>query len=387
MRGHTLRIALFSEVYWPMVSGVSVTLRRLVDAMQARGHELRVYSASYPLPDGTADRAEVHRSPGRTFFLAPEIQWAQPRQDEVLADLRAFRPDVVHLATEFAMGRSGLRGARTLGVPIIASAHTDYERYAARYGMAWAVRPGWHYLRHFYRHAHRVLCPTRIYEQHLRRRGVHHTGLWTRGVNGGDFHPRHRSNAFRARFGAGPDDLLVTNVGRIAPEKGIDVLLDAWARLGERRGRAQLVLVGQGLMEETVRRRRLPGVHLIGMQHGAELSAAYASADIFAFPSTTETFGNVLLEAMSSGLPSVVAAAGGVLEFAIDGRNSLHTRPGSVESFAAGLERLLGDAELRHRLAAGGRATALGRRWDAIYDGLTDDYRAAIDAEAQASAA
>ncbi|MCU0621994.1 MAG: glycosyltransferase family 1 protein [Gemmatimonadales bacterium] len=377
-----MRIAVFSEVYWPMVSGVSATLRRLTDAMHARGHQVRVYTADYPLPADTPDRPEVHRSPSKSFFLSPQIQWAFPRLPEIVADLRRFDADIVHLATEFAMGYPGLRAARALRLPLIASAHTDYERYASRYGK-WllpVVKPGWKYLQWFYGHAHRVLCPSRIFERHLNNRGIRHTGIWSRGVNAHEFSPAHRSEAWRARFGVGPGDPLVAYVGRVAPEKNLPLLLEAWAQLGSARGGAQLVIVGEGVLSESLARQKPEGVHLIGFKHGADLAMAYASCDIFAFPSTTETFGNVLLEAMASGCAPVVAAAGGVLDFATHGSNALLARPESVASFAEELGRLLQEEPLRRRLSSGARATALARDWDTIFDTLLDDYRAAIAA-------
>ncbi|HXI20926.1 MAG TPA: glycosyltransferase family 1 protein, partial [Gemmatimonadales bacterium] len=314
-----MRIAIFSEVYWPMVSGVGVTLLRLVDGLQQRGHTLRVYSAAYPLPAGVPDRPEVHRSTGVPLFLYPDVQWAFPRQRDIVADLAGFAPDVVHLATEFSMGLVGMKAAEQLGLPLVASAHTDYEKYAARYGVRWVLRMGWIYLRWFYSHADRVLVPSRVYERSLNARGVRHTGLWTRGVDPTHFHPRFRSEAWRARFGVGPDDLLVTYIGRLAREKDIQRLLRAWEAVRGERGNAQLVLAGQGPLEEGLRRRPIPGVHLAGLLSGQELSEAYASADLFVFPSPTETFGNSLLEAMASGLPSLAVAAGGVLEFARHG--------------------------------------------------------------------
>src|ERR671924_474524 len=117
-----MRIALFSEVYWPMVSGVGVTLLRLTDALQARGHQVRIYSATYPLPKGQPDRPEVHRSPSIPLFLYPDVQWAFPRMRDVVEDLARFEPDVVHVATEFTVGLAGLKAARHLGLPMIASA-------------------------------------------------------------------------------------------------------------------------------------------------------------------------------------------------------------------------------------------------------------------------
>jgi phosphatidylinositol alpha 1,6-mannosyltransferase len=374
-----LRIALFSEVYWPMVSGVGVTLLRLTEALEARGHEVRVYSATYPLPL-QGDRPEVHRSPSVPLFLYPDVQWAFPRLRDVVEDLAQFRPDVVHVATEFSLGIAGVKAARQLGIPIVASAHTDYDQYAVRYGVTWALRAGWHYLRWFYGQAHRVLCPSRIYEEHLHSRGVTHTGIWSRGVDPAEFHPRFRSEAYRARFGVGPGDLLVTYIGRIAREKNLELLLRAWEELVGSRGGAQLVLVGRGPLEDEIRRRELPGVHVTGLLLGRELAEAYASADVFTFPSPTETFGNSLLEAMGSGLPSLVAAAGGVLEFSEHGRNAWLVAPNSTEAITDGLGRLLSDTSLRRRLAAGALHTAAERRWDVVYDQLIADYRAAAAA-------
>jgi glycosyltransferase involved in cell wall biosynthesis len=381
-----MRIAFFSEVYWPMVSGVGVTLRRLADALMARGFGVRVYTATYALPAGT-DRPEVHRSASIPFFLYPDVQWALPRHRELTADARSFAPDIVHVATEFAMGHAGLRVARELGVPVVASAHTDYEQYAARYHVEWAVRPGWRYLRWFYGHAERVLCPSRIYEEHLHSRGIRRTGVWSRGVDTTAFNPAWRDESYRESLGSAPGDPVVTYVGRLAREKNLDLLLAAWERVALRHPRARLALVGRGPLESEIRERAIPGVHLAGLLTGPALSRAYASADVFAFPSVTETFGNVLLEAMASGLPSIVAAAGGVLEFTEHGRNGWLVEPSSVEAIATALERMLTDAALRARLSAGALETAASRRWDLIDDRLIAEYASVIDAAGARTAA
>ncbi|MGE3527308.1 MAG: glycosyltransferase family 4 protein, partial [Gemmatimonadales bacterium] len=369
-----MRIALFSEVYWPMVSGVGVTLLRLSEALQARGHAVRVYSASYPLPGGRPDRPEAHRSPSIPLFLYPDVQWAFPRFRDVLDDARAFRPDVVHVATEFAMGKAGLKVARALDVPVIASAHTDYERYAGRYGLDWVMRAGWRYLRWFYGQTGKVLCPSSVYERHLHARGVRHTGIWTRGVETDLFNPVWRSDEFRRSLGVGPRDLLVAYVGRIAREKDLDLLVEAWELLG-RRDDVKLLLVGKGPMEQELQERDIPGVRVAGVLQGRDLSVAYASADLFAFPSSTETFGNALLEAMASGLPCLAAAAGGVVEFARHGANAWLVEPQSANAITRGLERLLADTELRRRLSLGALQTARDRRWDVIFDQLEAQYR------------
>lgn len=374
-----MRIAIFSEVYWPMVSGVANTLGRTVEALSRRGHAVRVYSATYPLPDGEVDRSGIHRSPSRPLFVAPEVQWARPDWRAIAQDLSRFQPDVAHLATEFAMGHAGLRAARALGIPIVASAHTDYERYASRYGLSWAVAPGWTWLRWFYRHAEVVLAPTRVYEAHLHRRGIRHTGIWTRGVDADGFHPRFRSQAWRTALGLGSEDLLVAYVGRLAPEKGVDRLLDAWAAIAPRQPRAHLAFTGTGLMEPHIRDRGLPRVHLTGLRRGIELATAYASADVFVLPSVTETFGNVLLEAMASGVAPVAMASGGVLDYALDGVNARLVDPDAPHGLAEALEAVLTDRDLRDRLARDARATAERRSWDGVFDGLVARYQTALN--------
>jgi phosphatidylinositol alpha 1,6-mannosyltransferase len=381
-----MRIALFSEVYWPMVSGVGVTLLRLTRALEERGHQIRIYSATYPLPKGQRDRPEVHRSPSIPLFLYPDVQWAFPRLRDVMDDVARFQPDVVHVATEFALGITGLKIARQLRLPLIASSHTDYDKYAGRYGVDWALRMGWHYLRWFYGQAHRVLCPSHIYEAHLHSRGVTHTGVWSRGVDPAYFHPRFRSDDYRRALGLSPGDLLVTYIGRIAREKNLTQLLEAWIALAPYRGSAKLALVGRGPLEDEIRRREIPGVHVAGLMHDRELSEAYASADIFAFPSATETFGNSLLEAMGSGLPSLAAAAGGVLEFA-HGGNAWLVAPNSAPAITDGLHRLMKDPMLRRRLSEGALQTARERGWDAVYDQLLEDYRDAIECRRMIQAA
>jgi len=368
-----MRIAIFSEVYWPMVSGVGVTLRRLTDALAGRGHLVRVYSPSYAIPEGQPDRMEVHRSPSIPLFLYPDVHWAFPRYRAVVEDITRFQPDVIHVATEFAMGVTGAKVARQLGIPLVASAHTDYEKYASRYNLDWFMRAGWSYLRWFYRQTSAVLCPSSFYQNHLNSRGVSNTGIWSRGVDSDRFHPMHRCSRYRQALGVGPADTLVTYVGRIAREKDLNLLVQAWQLLAPGNN-MRLVLVGRGPLENELRRMNVPGIVLAGMKHDVELSAAYASADLFVFPSTTETFGNVLLEGMASGLPCLAAAAGGVLEFARHESNAWLVEPHSAEAIADGLDRLLGDRELRCHLGSGARQTALGRGWDPVFDSLLGEY-------------
>lgn len=373
-----MRIAIFSEVYWPMVSGVSLTLQRLVEAMADSGHACRVYAPAYDRASGMSDRPEIHRSPAQPLFLYRDVNWAFPRTREITEDFARFSPDVVHVATEFAMGVTGMRLARQFDVPIIASAHTDYERYASRYLLDWLMPAGWRYLQWFYGNAATVLCPSRVYERHLQRRGIGHTAIWSRGVDSTQFSPRYRADRFRAELGIPTGAPLVLYVGRLAAEKNLLLLLEAWRGLVADGSEARLVLVGTGPLRDEIAAAPSPQVTLAGVRTGTALAEAYASADVFAFPSSTETFGNVLLEAMASGLPSLAVRAGGVLDFAEHGRNAWLVEPESVGALRDGIARLLTDHGLRAHLVDGAMATATSRDWASIFDGVESTYRAVI---------
>ncbi len=377
-----MRIAIFSEVYWPMVSGVSLVVQRLATAMRQRGHAVRVYAPDYELQPGASDLEATFRSPAKRLFLYPDVQWAFPHWPSISTDFARFKPDVVHVATEFSMGTAGIRLARAHGVPVIASAHTDYERYASRYRLELLTGAAWHYLRWFYRHAERVLCPSREYERHLNLRGVRHTGIWTRGVDLEAFGPHHRSESVREALGIAPGQLMVLYVGRLAVEKNLHLLTEAWAQLGTRRGDPRLVIVGNGPLEATLAAEAHPDVVIAGSRTGRALSEIYASADCFVFPSSTETFGNVLLEAMGSGLPSLAVSAGGVLDFAQHGTNAWMVEPDNALALADGVARLLSDAGLRQQLATGAITTAKTRDWASIFDGVAAEYEAAIGSAA-----
>ena len=222
-----------------MVSGVGVTLLRLTRALEERGHQVRVYSATYSLPKGQPDRPEVHRSPSVPLFLYPDVQWAFPRLRDMVDDVARFRPDVVHVATEFALGAGRSQGRpATQAPPDCIGPHRLREvRGSLRCRVGRAA--GWHYLRWFYGQAHRVLCPSRIYEEHLHSSGVTHTGLWSRGVDPTASIPAFGAKPIAGHSGVEPGDLLVTYIGRIAREKNLGLLLEAWesarARIGARR--------------------------------------------------------------------------------------------------------------------------------------------------------
>ena len=385
----TMRIALITDTFTPQVNGVARTLDQLVRHLVEMGHEVALVSpAQEPMPErGISLHLPISGVP---FPLYPELLLTRvPSRSETEA-LERFQPDVVHCATESVLGWWGRSWARRRGYPLVTSFHTDFARYTSEYGLGFMMPVAWELLRRFHAPAVRTLVPSHPTLSLLRRRGFH-TRLtrWSRGVDTERFAPRHRDAETRARLA--PDaEVIALYVGRLAPEKRLPVLLEAFEDVRQKTSvRVALVLVGGGPMAERfdtegTREGPPPGVHLAGYLEGEALARAYASADLFAFPSDTETFGNVVLEAMASGLPVVAVRRGGVLDSVRDGETGLLATPGDARSFAGHLQRLVEDAALRTRMGAAGRAEATQRRWPEILAGVEKVYREAIQINTRA---
>jgi glycosyltransferase involved in cell wall biosynthesis len=366
-----VRLALFSDTFSPQVNGVARTLDRLTTALRERGGEVLVFTTDEP---GAHDAMDVVRSPGRAFPAYPQLRLSWPRQSAVMARLREFQPTLVHAATEFGMGLAGRRAARALDVPFVSSYHTSFTAYAAHYGMGLLARPGWSYLRWFHNGGRRTYCPTAAIVREVEAEGFERCTVWTRGVDGHRFSPRYRSAAFRAAIGAHDGTLVAAYVGRLAAEKQVDVALDA-VRLtsAARPGAVRLLVVGDGPCDVSARSRAPEGSTFTGRLEGAALSEAYASADVLLFPSTTDTFGNVMLEAMASGTPVIGADVAPTREVLLPDRGWV-APPGDAAAVASLLTQLTDDRTPLHLRREAALKHSAACTWDAVWDRLFDDY-------------
>ncbi len=371
------KVAIFSDALLPKVDGVALTVDRLAGHLRRRGWGVALVGPRpiQPPPSGVDLLLELPSLP-IPFYAEGRAAWGPGRRQ--VAALSEFDPDVVHVVTEFTVGWSGRRFARRHRIPLVTSSHTDYPAFFQSWGMGLLGPAVWSVMRASHRPALTTLVPSLVHAERLSAHGVgDHYTLWSRGVDADVFNPAHRSEALRQRWGPGAEHILLF-VGRICPEKRVDLLLDAFARIRRARGsRVSLVLVGDGPSTDRLRQRQQPGVHFTGYLRGAELSAAYAAGDVFLFPSDTETFGNVVLEAMASGMPAVVPDRGGVTEIVRHGKNGLIAETGSADSFASQCLSLLEDATARRRLAAQARRDAAARRWSPILDEALAVYREA----------
>lgn len=366
-----LRLALASDTYAPQLNGVTRTLRRLVEEATARGAEVRVYTPE--APRSRPDEA-IRRFPSVPFWGYPELRLAWPRVSTLVDEWTTWRPDLVHAATPFGVGLAARRAAQRLQVPFATSYHTSLSQYAAFYGLGAISQPGWRFLRWFHNSGATTWCPTRAVCGELEAHGFRGTAVWSRGVDTRAFAPSWRSLEYRRSLGILDEDFVLLYVGRLAREKGLDQLLEAARVLGARDPAVRLMLVGDGPYEGVCRQRAPSGTIMTGTLSGHELSTAFASGDLFVFPSTTDTFGNVLLEAMASGLP-VIGADCEVTRERLDGGSGLVFDAASLESLTGVIEQVRHDDLCRRDLANRGLEVAQASTWESVFDRLFADYR------------
>ena len=288
---------------------------------------------------------------------------------------------MIHVATEITLGLSGLRHAIRSGIPVVSSFHTNFDQYCDHYRVGFAKGLAWRYMRWFHNRTIETYVPSMATIGELEAKGFERLILWPRGVDGSLFRPdRERRDAIRHELGFGPDDVVIGHVSRLAAEKNVMHLADALRAVGDARPNVRFLFVGDGPARPELEARMGSSARFVGYQGGTDLADYYASADLFAFASLTETFGNVVLEALATGLPVVAIRAGGVGEIVRSGETGILVEPGSPPSQMAGaLIGLADDAVLRREMAEAARSYALTQTWAAINGRLRERYLAVAD--------
>lgn len=364
-----LRLALASDTFHPQVNGVTRTLTGLVKEAVSRGAEVRVFTTSDPHAVGGP---EVTRFPSVPFWAYPQLRVAAPGA-RMTAELRRWRPTLIHAATPFGVGLAARGAARALGVPFVTSYHTSLSAYTKFYQLGALAEPCWSFLRWFHNSGRLTFVPSQPVADELTARGFASLRLWGRGVDCQRFNPLHRSMDLRRRLGFADDDIVVLYVGRLAREKGLADLLDAMRQRGASRERVRFLLVGDGPYEAELRARAPNDAVFTGRREGAELAALYASSDVFVFPSVTDTFGNVLLEAIASGLP-VVAADARATRTLVGPADAMFYAAMDSAALVAALALLAVNASDRKRRSNLGLREAPRRSWQRVFDDLFSAY-------------
>lgn len=363
----SLRVACVTETYPPEVNGVSLTVARMVEGLQARNHDVQLVRPRQEGAD-TPDRGDRFHEVllrGMPIPRYPSLRMGMPSKRTLVKLWTLHRPDVVHIATEGPLGWSALQAAQHLKLPVCSDFRTNFHAYTQHYGIGWLRKPIMAYLRKFHNRTQCTMVPTEALRRELQAAGFERLEVVSRGVDTRQFDPSRRSAALRAQWGADDDTLVVCCVGRLAREKNLDLLVEAFRAIERCVPASRLVLVGGGPLEAELR-SACPGVVLAGQRRGDDLAAHYASADLFLFPSLTETFGNVTTEALASGLPVVAfdyAAAAQVIDHGVHG---LRVPFGDAAAFAEAALALAFDPVRRERLGQAARERALQLDWGAI---------------------
>ncbi|WP_431470891.1 glycosyltransferase family 4 protein [Sphingosinithalassobacter sp. LHW66-3] len=374
MKASDLRVALFSGNYNYVRDGANQALNRLAEYLLRKGVTLRVYSPTTATPafEPTGELVSVPAVPlpgGRD-----EYRLALGLPGSIRKDLRAYRPNIVHIAAPEILGHRAVSWARRNGIASVASVHTRFETYAQYYRLGF-LEPLMIYLQtRLYNRVDGVVTPAPMMSDLLRGWGVE-TPIreWARGVNHDQFAPARRSLEWRRSLGIGDGELVIGFLSRLVLEKGLDVFAETIGEL-ERRGVPHRVLIiGKGPAHDWVA-ERVPNAIFTGFLTGEDLGRAVASMDVFLFPSVTETFGNVTLEAMAAGVPVVAANATGAGSLVEEGASGYLIEPRAIADYADAIERLAADPALRARMGAAGHQRAQAYHWDRVNQEVVDMY-------------
>ena len=368
-RGGALDIAFVTETYPPEVNGVAMTVARVVEGMRGRQHRvqlIRPRQSKRDVPVQLDGYREV-LVPGLPIPRYPDLKMGLPQVGSLVRLWSAHRPDLVHIATEGPLGWAALRAARRLGLPVTSDFRTNFHAYASHYGLSLFTRPVLAYLRWFHQSTECTMVPTESLRRELGALGFGKLSVVARGVDVARFNPNKRSEALRRQWGVEPDDMVVMCVGRLAAEKNLDRLVCAYRAMRRVNPKVRLVLVGDGPARAQLE-STCPEALLVGSKTGNDLAEHYASADVFVFPSLTETFGNVTPEAMASGLAVLAYDYAAAAQLIHSGESGLLAPCKDAQRFDQLAEQLAADPAQAARMGVAARAAAERLDWASVLD-------------------
>ncbi len=354
-----MRYTIVSETYPPEVNGVALTVHGLASGLRQRGHDVTVVRPRQP---GTCDETTGDMLlAGMPLPRYPGLRLGLPATRRLTAAWRAAPPDAIYVATEGPLGWSAVRAARRLAIPVTTGFHTRFDEYMRDYGAAWLEATAWRWMRRFHNLADATLVPTRELQEFLGARGFDRILHLPRAVDTEMFDPRRRDPALRLRWGIAADALAVIYLGRIAAEKNLDLAVRAFRALQQLRPDARFVWVGDG-PERARLARENPDFVFCGVQRDQVLAQHFASADLFVFPSRSETFGNVTLEALASGVPTVAFDYGAARAHLRHGIHGAAIADGDDHGFIAACVRIGSNDRLRGAMRMAARQAVAGLR-------------------------
>ncbi|PKO38535.1 MAG: glycoside hydrolase [Betaproteobacteria bacterium HGW-Betaproteobacteria-6] len=374
----SLVIAFVTETFPPEVNGVAMTVGRLVGGLRERGHRVSVIR---PKQD-KADAGSEHELalPGLPLPGYPGLRFGLPAGRRLARQWRQQRPDLVHVVTEGPLGWSAVSVARRMGIPVTSGFHTNFDRYSVHYGMGWMRPAVAAYLRTLHRRTLATMVPTAALAADLAGEGLTGVRVVGRGVDTELYDPARRSRALRQSWGVEGEGPACLYVGRVAAEKNLALVKKTFAAIQVWHPKARMIWVGDGPSAKQLAAEH-PDHHFAGMRVGEDLAAHYASADLFLFPSLTETYGNVVAEAMASGLPVIAYRSAAAAELIAQQKNGMVASPGDERGYVDGALWMLEEAERLGEMAEAARRTMLPRNWAGVVESFESVAREAMAAQ------
>lgn len=370
-----MKIMIITETFLPSTDGVVTRLTACIRWLHKDGHEVQIVAPDLGVYE--FDGAEIKGVPAYAFFFYRSKKFALPNKI-VKKYIKDFEPDVIHVVNPAVVGYSGVNYAKKLEIPFIASYHTNIPQYLTYYNLGIFNGPLWWYLRRMHNKAAINLCTSKTVQQELSERGFERMQIWKRGVDLEKFNPRHSNEEMRYLLSGGEKEkTLLLYVGRLAAEKEIEKIRDILVESEH----FCLAIVGDGPHRDQLE-KHFEGTDTVftGFLHGEELASAFASSDVFVFPSTTETLGLVIMEAMASGLPVIAAESGPTIEQVTSGRNGLLYDKNDSASFTETI-LMLEDENFRRKLADQAARDVSELGWSAAAEQIRDIYLQVAEAK------
>ena len=375
----SLRIAVVTETWPPEVNGVAMTLAKLVQGLSHRNHDVQLIrprqtKSESPLNDASLEEVLMRGMPIPRY---PELKLGLPSKKTLVKTWTLRRPDVVHIATEGPLGWSALQAAKVLKLPVTSDFRTNFQSYSKHYGVGWLRKPIVAYLRKFHNATACTMVPTRELMRNLSENGFANLKVVSRGVDTKLFNISKRDTSLRSSWGATDNTKVLISVGRMAPEKNLDQVLKTYEALKSTGQAFELVMVGDGPLKEQFQ-KRYPEIIFPGMLSHSNLAAYYASSDLFIFPSQTETFGNVTLEALASGIPVLAFDCAAARDWVQTGINGWLVAENNPEGFAAQAVSIFKSKELFEQITQSTRQQVVHLDWDQIAEQVESVFWDAI---------
>jgi glycosyltransferase involved in cell wall biosynthesis len=375
----SLRIAVVTETWPPEVNGVAMTLAKLVQGLSHRNHDVQLIrprqtKTDSPMSDASLEEVLMRGMPIPRY---PELKLGLPSKKTLVKTWTLRRPDVVHIATEGPLGWSALQAAKVLKLPVTSDFRTNFQSYSKHYGVGWLRKPIVAYLRKFHNATACTMVPTRELMRTLSQNGFANLKVVSRGVDTKLFNIAKRDTSLRSSWGATDDTKVLISVGRMAPEKNLDQVLKTYDALKATGQAFKLVMVGDGPLKEQFQ-KRYPEIIFPGMLSQTNLAAYYASSDLFIFPSQTETFGNVTLEALASGIPVLAFDCAAARDWVQTGVNGWLIAENNPEGFAAQAVTIFNSKDLLDQITQSTRQQVVHLDWDQIAEQVESVFWDAI---------